>query len=196
MSNFSFWLHDSSSADEKLRTNALELGAKWKEKGEELLMSDDWKAAHERGSNKVDLDVPDPGSILQALQDGQGHVELLVLAIGSVVHFREHVLGHDEEMLRNVVKNVPYYHNRILLIVVKCVGTIPLICRGMLSRMNRGHMLSGSLDSHNWASSGEPLRWGAAAYALLDQAYARNSAIAYVAQLAIIVIKAVLPDTT
>lgn len=163
----------------------------WREAGEALIRGDSWQRAHDAGNNDVDRDVPSAAEMLRDDSWSDMQQRDAVETIGAVVCFLRSIFGHDLEVVDPIVSKVPYFFNRIKGDLMEH-GSIPAVCHGILFSMKKRGMLDGNVHGHEWAAAGEPLRWGGGGYAILDQAYARNSAIAYIGQLAVIVVKAVL----
>lgn len=163
----------------------------WREAGEALIQGESWERAHLAGANFVDKDVPAATEMISDDTWSDTQQRDSVETVGAMVCFVRSSFGHDREVMDPILNNLPFYFNRIKADLMEH-GSIPAVCHGILFSMKKRGMLDGNVHGHEWAAAGEPLRWGGGGYAILDQAYARNSAIAYVGQLAVIVVKAVL----
>lgn len=175
------------SAQEKMRG--------WRRDGIDLVMSDRWTHAREAPPLGVDLAIPEAREVLPregGEDENSGDIDTLE-TLGSVVSFLRLLWGHDETVLNAIMVHVVHYHNRIKLDLLEH-GSIPIVMHGVLFSMKKHVLLSGNVYGHEWAAQNEALHWAGGEYALLDQSYARNSAIAFVAQLAVIVVKAVLEN--
>lgn len=182
---------DAERGDGERKRIADELLAQWREAGIELVQSGAWKNAHDLSPNNVDLDVPEPSTIVGMPTSSDVVEEDVIDTIGAMICFLRLIFGHDANLVEAIRQHVPSYHNRIKLDLLQH-GCIPAVCHGMLFSMKKNGKLSGNVYGHEWAADGAPLLWGGGGYAILDQAYARYSAITYVGQLAVIVVKAVL----
>lgn len=166
----------------------------WREEGEKLVRSNHWKRAYALAGvfNKVDKPVPKSTDLLGEDMWTNSTKRDVVEALGAVLYLIRIMVGHVEPaILSQAMDAIPFYHNRIWSDLNRGGGSIPILCRGIISSM-AGNGMVGRIDGHEWASGASSLQWGGGGYALLDQAYARSSAIAYVGQLAIIIVKAVL----
>ncbi len=181
------------SGDSPLREPAVALMATWRELGIELVRSNSWAEAHAQ-DNLVDNPVPEPNQLMARLEANDFEARDIVETMGATVSFVQLVFGHSQQIVDDILQHLPRYHQRIRSDLT-VQGSIPVVCHGVMFSMKKRAFLTGDVYSHSWASqNGEPLRWGGGGYALLDQAYARNSGLAYVGQLAVIVVKAVLDE--
>lgn len=181
------------SGDSPLREPAVALMGRWRELGVELVRSNGWAEASAQ-NNPVDDPVPLPNELLTRLDANDSEACDIVETIGATVSFIQLSFGHSQQIVNDILRHIPKYHQRIRSDLI-VQGSIPVVCHGVMFSMKKRAFLPGDVYSHSWASqNGEPLRWGGGGYALLDQAYARNSALAYVGQLAVIVVKAVLEN--
>eukprot|EP00934_Nitzschia_sp_Nitz4_P001444 Nitzschia sp. Nitz4//scaffold281_size24464//23301//24158//NITZ4_008399-RA/size24464-processed-gene-0.7-mRNA-1//1//CDS//3329545613//1444//frame0 len=163
----------------------------WHALGLQLVNSQSWTQAHAAAgvTNPVDTPVPAASDLLADLTDPSKRNT--VDGLGAALFMMNHMFGHLGPTLMTQIEDaLPYYHNRIKNDMLG-IGSLPIICAGTLTSMYRNSFI-GKIDGNGWGSDGKPLTWGGGGYALLDQSYARNAALAYVAQLAIIVVKAVL----
>lgn len=171
--------------------SAVALMAQCRDEGEGLLRSAHWWEASQRQYNPVDKSVPPPESLIAELENNDFDAQDTIEAVGAMVSFVKYIFGHAEQVVESIIQHLPLYHNRI-----KCdlltQGSIPVVCHGIMFSMKKRGFIRENVLGHEWASSGGLLHWGGGGYALLDQAYARNSAVAYVAQLAVIIANAVI----
>lgn len=192
MLNFAVCLTDEHSSSDALRNQAVQMLATWTAEGEAIVRSNAWQTAYNLGANNpVDTPLRDAQTLLADGYRSDTQKRVVVDAVGAVGCFVRHVFAHDNDVAQSIVDCLPYYHNRIKSDMTSG-GSIATVCRGLISSMARNGLLSGDVDNQFWAPEGRATNWGGGGFALLDQSYARNSALAYVGQLAIIVVKSVL----
>lgn len=192
MLNFAICMTDTGSTSDALRRQAVQLHDSWTREGEEIIRSDAWKTACDLGANNpVDTALRDAQTLLPEDYRSDARKRHVVDTVGAVGSFVRHVFGHNNALAQSIVDCLPYYHNRIKADLVSGVS-MATVCRGLIASMKRNGLLNGDVDNQFWAPGGRETHWGGGGFALLDQSYARNSALAYVGQLAIIVVKSVL----
>ncbi len=193
MLNFVNCRADCERVGAENQANAQILRANWRREGELLAGGEYWANARASGENPVDKNIPPGEQLLEELRSNNFQAQDIVESVGAVVYFLKHVFGHNEQVLESIVRNVPFYYNRIREDLT-VQGSIPVVCHGIMFSMKKKGMIAENVLGHEWAATEGVLRWAGGGYAILDQAYARNSAIAYVGQLTIIVVKAVIEN--
>lgn len=176
--NYAICSIDRASAKSVHHEAAVALMSEWIEAGKRLVSGEHWSGAATLSPNPVDSPVPNGDDLLRRLSEGDVSAHTAVSTVA---------LQFTSSAMCMVVRHLPLYHARIRRDLPMGTG-IPLICRVIIGSMRRNVFITGYVDGHEWALTTVTLRWGAGGYALLNQAYARNSALAYVGQLAIIVV--------
>lgn len=146
-----------------------------------------------RGSNPLEKDVPVGIDMLRRAEAGDFLAQDMIDAVGAMMSFVNYIFGHRQELVGLIMPHIPPYRCKIREDVL-AHDSIPAVGHGTMFSMQKSGLITENVLGREWAATEGVLRWVGGGYALLDQAYAKNSAIGHVGQLAIIVVKAVLEE--